>query len=68
MPTDDFLGKKEPTPEERPFLRWVFLIRYPDGVALNDGEKPNQRWLEVVSAFIGYEPDVDFLRKKPRLQ
>jgi hypothetical protein len=30
--------------------------------------KPNERWLEVVSAFIGYEPDVDFLREKPRLQ
>ncbi len=39
MPTDDFLGKKEPTPEERPFLRWVFVMRYPDGVALEDGEK-----------------------------
>ena len=134
MPTDDFLRKKEPTPEERPFLRWVFLMRYPDGVALEDGEKwylnvhtqeakqmpgllryisykaikdspiktpwvrmtelwfkdydafrkatfesgikytapawakENQRWLEVVSSFIGYEPEVDFLREKPRLQ
>lgn len=29
--------------------------------------KPDQRWLEVVSAFIGYEPEVDFLREKPRL-
>src|SRR5262245_11977256 len=30
--------------------------------------KPNQRWLEVVSSFIGYEPEVDFLRERPRFR
>ena len=39
MPTDDFLGKSKPTPEERPFLRWIFTMRYPDGVSIDDGEK-----------------------------
>ena len=39
MPTDDFLGRKEPTPEERPFLRWIFTMRYPDGVSIEEGEK-----------------------------
>jgi hypothetical protein len=131
MPTEDFLGKKEPTPEERPFVRWIFTMRYPDGVSLEEGEKwylgvhtqeakrmpgllryvsykavkdspiqspwvrvtelwfkdyeafhkaafesgikytpppwakENQRWLEVVSTFVGYDPEVDFLRDRP---
>jgi hypothetical protein len=38
MPTDDFLGK-EPAPEERPILRWYQVIRYPDGVAREAGDK-----------------------------
>jgi len=38
MPTEDFLGK-EPTPEEVTILRWYRLIKYPDGVSVEDGEK-----------------------------
>lgn len=38
MPTEDFLGK-EPTPEERHILRWYCLIKYPDGVSLEEGER-----------------------------
>jgi len=38
MPTEDFLGK-EPTPEQTTILRWYRLIKYPEGVSLNDGEK-----------------------------
>ena len=38
MPTEDFLGK-EPTPEERPIMRWYRLLKYPDGVSSQDGEE-----------------------------
>jgi hypothetical protein len=38
MPTEDFLGR-EPTPEERHILRWYCLIKYPDGVSLDEGER-----------------------------
>ena len=38
MPTENFLGK-EPTPEERPILRWYRLIKYPEGVSRADGEE-----------------------------
>jgi hypothetical protein len=37
MPTEDFLGK-EPTPEERHILRWYCLIKYPDGISLEERE------------------------------
>lgn len=37
MPTEEFLA--EPIPDERPFLRWVVLMRYPDGVSIEEGEK-----------------------------
>lgn len=52
MPTEDFLGK-EPTPEERPILRWVWLLRYPDNVPISEGE----RWyLETHSREISEQP------------
>ncbi len=38
VPTEDFLGK-EPTPEEKAPLRWLCVLRYPDGVSPEDGEK-----------------------------
>jgi len=38
MPTEDFLGK-EPTPEEVPIMRWYQVMKYPDGVSVEDGEK-----------------------------
>lgn len=38
MPTEDFLGI-EPTPEERPIIRWCQIFKYPDGVAPSEGEK-----------------------------
>jgi hypothetical protein len=38
LPTEDFLGK-EPTPEERPILRWYRVIKYPEGVSVAEGEK-----------------------------
>lgn len=38
MPTDDFLGK-EPTPEEVPIMRWYQVIKYPDDVSVEEGEK-----------------------------
>jgi hypothetical protein len=38
MPTEDFLGK-EPTPQRRPFLRWLVAVRYPGGVSEQDGER-----------------------------
>ena len=38
MPTEDFLGT-EPTPEQKPIMRWVFAFKYPDGVSLEEGEK-----------------------------
>jgi chalcone isomerase len=37
MPTEDFLGKA-PTPEERPFIRWCQIFKYPDGVSASEGE------------------------------
>lgn len=37
MPTEDFLGK-EPTPEERPFIRWYQVIAYPDGVSVDEAD------------------------------
>lgn len=36
-PTEDILGK-EPMPEDR-ILRWVYAIRYPDGVSRDVGDK-----------------------------
>ena len=38
MPTDDFI-RKGLTPAEKPFLRWYRLLKYPEGVSLQDGEK-----------------------------
>jgi len=38
MPTEDFLGK-EPTPEQVHILRWYQVLKYPDGVSFEDGEK-----------------------------
>jgi hypothetical protein len=38
MPTEDFPGK-EPTPEEKHILRWVCVLKYPEGVSLKDGEE-----------------------------
>lgn len=38
MPTEDFLGK-EPTPEEKPILRWVCIFKYPNSVNLEDSGK-----------------------------
>jgi hypothetical protein len=38
MPTEDFLGR-EPTPEERPIMRWYQVLKYPDGVSAQEGEK-----------------------------
>jgi len=38
MPTEDFLGK-EPTPEQVTILRWYQVLKYPDGVSVEDGEK-----------------------------
>jgi len=52
MPTEDFLGK-EPTPEERPILRWVWVLKYPEGVSLADGEK---WYLEVHSSEVARQP------------
>jgi hypothetical protein len=130
MPTEDFLGR-EPTPEERPILRWYQVFKYPDGVAPEDGDrwyvethapelkrqpgllrfvshrKPadtpfptpwhrvSELWYEdfaawreamrvaerctppcwgggfpfvvMVSTFVGYKPDVDFLRDNPAI-
>jgi len=37
-PTDDFL-RKEPTPEERPILRWYQVFKYPDGVSAAEGDE-----------------------------
>jgi hypothetical protein len=45
MPTEDFLGK-EPTPEEVTILRWYQVIKYPDGVPIENGEK----WYKEVFA------------------
>ena len=45
MPTEDFLGK-EPTPEEVTILRWYIVLKYPEGVPLEEGE---QWYLEVHS-------------------
>ena len=38
MPTEDFLVK-EPTPEEVPIMRWYQILKYPDGVSVEEGEK-----------------------------
>ncbi len=45
MPTEDFLGK-EPSPEQCPVVRWYQAIKYPDGVAIEEGEK----WYKEVFA------------------
>lgn len=45
MPTDDFLGK-EPTPEQVTILRWYQVIKYPEGVSVEDGEN----WYKEVYA------------------
>jgi hypothetical protein len=37
-PTEEFYDP-DPNPEETTILRWVQIIRYPDGVSLADGEK-----------------------------
>jgi hypothetical protein len=130
MPTEDFLGK-EPMPEERPILRWYQVLRYPEGVAPEDGDRwyletharemkeqlgllrfvshrklanapfptpwhrVSELWFEdfdawraaiktaerctpprwggefpfvqMVSTFVGYKPDVDFLRDNPMI-
>jgi len=128
-PTEDFLGK-EPTPEERPILRWIIMFKYPDDVPLEKGEKwyletfsqetkeqpgllrfisyrtvpeppiptpwhrlselwyedftawqnavvdspirytpppwrKEEPFVDMVSTFVGYKPDVDFLRDNP---
>lgn len=52
MPTEDFLGK-EPTPEERPILRWVCLFKYPEGVPVEEGEK---WYLEIHSREVAQQP------------
>ncbi|MBI4267567.1 MAG: hypothetical protein HY662_02150 [Chloroflexi bacterium] len=38
-PTQDLLGKKPPTPEEMPIIRWLRAFKYPDGVSVEDGDK-----------------------------
>lgn len=45
IPDDRFLGKRPPVREE-PYLRWMMLIKYPDGVSLEGGE----RWYREVHA------------------
>jgi len=37
-PTEEFYDP-DPNPEETTILRWVQIIRYPDGVSVEDGEK-----------------------------
>ena len=37
-PTDVFYDS-DPHPEKTPILRWITLIRYPDGVSVEEGEK-----------------------------
>jgi hypothetical protein len=54
MPTEDFL-RKEPTPEERPILRWYQVFKYPEGVSIEEGE----RW--YVEAF------AEEMKKQPGL-
>lgn len=45
VPSNDFLGK-EPVPEDKNFLRWIRVLRYPREVSINDGEK---WYLEIYS-------------------
>lgn len=42
-PTETFLDKSPPA-REKPYLRWLVLVKYPDGVSLEEGE---QWYLEV---------------------
>ena len=128
-PTEDFL-LKEPTPEERPILRWYQVFKYPDGVSAAEGDawylrhaeevksqpglthfvshraldeppvpspwrRVSELWyddfaawraaiagaadytpppwggtypfVDMVSTFVGYKPDVDFLKDNPAI-
>ena len=38
-PTDDFLGKPEPPASQGPYFRFLFAMKYPEGVSLEEGEK-----------------------------
>ncbi len=51
-PTEDFLGK-EPTSEERPIIRWVCALKYPEGVSVEEGEK---WYLETHSQEVKQQP------------
>jgi hypothetical protein len=130
-PTEDFLGK-EPLPEQVPILRWLRILKYPEGVSVKDGEKwyletfsqdakrqqgllkyvshrvlddlpiqtpwcrveemwyqdfdawrravvesppgytappwgKEEPFVDMVSTFVGYKPDVDFIKDCPRI-
>jgi hypothetical protein len=39
VPTDNFLGKPEPPPSGGPYFRFLFAMKYPEGVSVEDGEK-----------------------------
>jgi hypothetical protein len=75
-PTETFVGQWPPF-RDKPYFRWMMMIRYPEGVSLEEGE----RWYLEVHAqeaktmpgllrFVSYrsdQPDVDFLRDRPKI-
>ncbi|MBI2829655.1 MAG: hypothetical protein HYX81_00685 [Chloroflexi bacterium] len=38
-PTENFLDKKPPAPEEMPIIRWLRAFKYPEGVSAQEGDK-----------------------------
>ena len=39
VPTENFLGKPEPPPSQGPYFRFIFAMKYPEGVSEEEGEK-----------------------------